>query len=536
MPSAKINLAKLAENVRASEEDLIEVLPNLKVSVEHRDGDEADVEVTSDRPDLLGQYGLTQAVSSYLSKEEHPLATYREDALVVQDPSTLPFRGNFEAFFVKDLNLDSEDVERLMNFQELLHRAYCRNRELASIGIHDASGINEVTYTTQDVNTLAFTPLGSEKIMPASRILSDTEKGREFSKLLPAGVALVLKSNQGIMSMPPIINSSSTAVREQTKRLFIDVEGRDQKVVRMISALMVRELSWLGKIGTVELQTPDGKRLSPKLESSTMRVNLQDLEGLLGLKLDVLQTQAALRRTGINSVPNRNHLDVLIPYYRFDIFDWTDIAEEIMIGTGLDALAPRLPSGYTVGSKSQISKLTQKARDLMAGLGYLEITSTLLTDGASQSRFYGTIPVNLLNPVSASYDSARLGLMPDLLQALKQNQKKQMPLRFFEVGPVLVPRNNKVDQLLLLAGIISDFSVSIDQVQSDLAALSKDLGFNLKTDPHDFPFAIPGRSGRLQDGWFAEINPAVLLDYGYEFPAVAFELQLSEQFEVEVAD
>jgi len=529
LPTNKINFTKLLKDSGLSESKLLGTLQSLKVSSE-KDRDSLIIEVTPDRPDLLGEKGLVYALKAYLGQPNPRESTYFDDTPVYQDASTKKYRGYFQGFFVSGLHLDDDDVEAIMNFQELLHKTYCRNRAKASIGIHDASGITSIKYVTGKVDEVEFAPLGGSAAMKAMDVIRTTEKGLEYSNLINSDEGLFVVSNKGVMSMPPIINSEMTRVTKSTKKIFVDVEGTDNRTVKLVTAVLARELSGYGVIGLTKIRSPEEEILCPDFSRKTVKIKTKAINNAIGTKLKPDELKLALMRLDYSVNAIGDEVLAEVPYYRFDVLGLPDVIEDAMIGVGLHSISPSLPDGFTIGGRSPISKLKDKARDEMASLGFIEVSMTVLNDGAKQKEIYGLNPIRVSNPVSTSYDSLRVGLLPDLLKALNANKKKGMPLRFFEVGPVIEPKNSEAIQKLNLAAVFSDYSASLENLQGDLIRVAQDLKIDLRMRSQDLPFALIRRSAVFDSGWVAEISPGILLNSGFEFPVVAFEVTLAEQF------
>ncbi|MGC8630933.1 MAG: phenylalanine--tRNA ligase subunit beta [Thermoprotei archaeon] len=524
-----MNLVKLLKDSGLSESKLLETLQSLKVSSE-KERDSLMIEVTPDRPDLLGEKGLAYALKAYLGQANPRENTYYDDTPIYQDASTEKYRGYFQGFFVSGLYLDDDDVEAIMNFQELLHKTYCRNRAKASIGIHDASGITSIKYVTGKVDQVEFTPLGGSAAMKAIDVIRKTEKGREYSNLVNSDEGLFVMSNKGVMSMPPIINSEATRVTKFTKKIFVDVEGTDNRTVKLVTAVLARELSGYGAIGLTKIRSHEGEILCPDLSRKTVKIKIKIINNTIGTKLKPEELKLALMRLDYSVNVIGDEVLAEVPYYRFDVLGLPDVIEDAMIGIGLHSIPPSLPNGFTIGGRSPISKLKDKARDEMASLGFIEVSMTVLSDGIKQKEVYDLNPIRVSNPVSTSYDSLRIGLLPDLLKALSANKKKGMPLRFFEVGPVIEPKDSEAIQKLNLAAVFSDYSASLENLQGDLIRVAQDLKIDLRIRSQDLPFALMGRSAVFDSGWVAEISPRILLENGFEFPVVAFEITLAKQF------
>ena len=76
------------------------------------------------------------------------------------------------------------------------------------------------------------------------------------------------------------------------------------------------------------------------------------------------------------------------------------------------------------------------AADLLVQRGYFEAITYSFVDPALQARFCpGETSLELRNPISAELAVMRLSLWPGLVQALRENQRRQQPrVQLFELG------------------------------------------------------------------------------------------------------
>ena len=128
--------------------------------------------------------------------------------------------------------IDETSLIAIMKLQENLHWGVGRDRKLASIGVYDLSTITgPIVYRTMDPDKDSFVPLGMPgKKMTGRQILESHPKGMAYAELLATikrYPVLVDKKGQ-VLSMPPIINSEETKLKQGTTRAFIDVTGISQ--------------------------------------------------------------------------------------------------------------------------------------------------------------------------------------------------------------------------------------------------------------------------------------------------------------------
>ena len=145
----------IEDNKKINVESLIkEVLPYLGLDIEHEDEEKIRVEYSPNRPDystetgialgLQGLLGLTiGAIKLKIKKSKQYTISVKSDVSKVR-----PFVTGIVA---KNGELDSHDIEQLMQMQEDLHNGIGRKRKKSSIGIHDLDKIQfPLVYTTTD--------------------------------------------------------------------------------------------------------------------------------------------------------------------------------------------------------------------------------------------------------------------------------------------------------------------------------------------------------------------------------------------------
>ena len=156
--------------------------------------------------------------------------------------------------------VDETSLVAIMKLQENLHWGVGRDRKLSSIGVYDLSTISgNITYRTIDPDKDPFVPLGMPgKKMTGRQILESHPKGIAYAELLAdhKRYPVLIDSKNQVLSMPPIINSDETKVKQGTTRVFIDVTGISQAAVTKSLDTLVCSLAEIG--GTIE--TVDDRR------------------------------------------------------------------------------------------------------------------------------------------------------------------------------------------------------------------------------------------------------------------------------------
>ena len=175
---------------------------------------------------------------------------------------------------------------------------------------------------------------------------------------------------------------------------------------------------------------------TPDLSPSKMKFDAKLAESLTGLALSKKELKDALRRSRLD-------LDAkgfaVIPSYRVDILHPVDLAEEVVIGYGLDRMSPIYPPSSDAGQFDPRSSFAERLCLLMAEAGYIETMNYDLLDEPTLYGKFGRSAESRLevdNPRSAEHYLLRDSLLPSLMAVLGRNTKNEYPQRIFEAGKV----------------------------------------------------------------------------------------------------
>ncbi len=554
MPTLQVGYKDLCKLVRReiSSELLSEKLFLMKCEVENISGDEISLEITSDRPDLLCSEGIARELRGLLNVEVG-LANYRVekgDLSIRVDRSIKNVRPYIAGAIIRDLRLTDDSVRQIMQLQEKLHLTYCRNRSKVSIGVHDADKVtHKLTYAGIEPSKIRFTPLGEEREMNGHEILGSTPKGREYGWIIKDFPAypLLYDSEGKVLSLPPIINGVVTQVIPETSNLLLDVTGTDMRLVSFVNNILVTSLAERGgKVESARVIYGHQEIKTPDLKPYTKQLHLTFVNDTLGLDLKALEAAALLKRMryGVRSV-SKSKLTVTIPAYRADIMHEVDLVEDLAIGYGYNKLKPVMPPTATIGSERELTNLTRKVRDLMVGLGFVEVLNYVMTSKQMTTESMN-VPAQrtaeVANPLSLDFSVLRNWLLPGLLSFLGSNKHVPYPQKIFECGDIVLIDETMPTKTVTkrkVGAVACDYTVSYEDIQASLYSLLRNAGvegWNLQKTEH--PSFIKGRAAtvRVRDenvGVVGEIHPQLLENFGIENAAAAFEIDLGAAFRIE---
>jgi len=504
---------------------------------ERMDNNEVEIEVFPNRPDLLSYHGFKRAFLDFLGKgkglKEYKLNKPEKDYTVTIDNSVKDVRPYTVCAIVKGLKFDDYKIKEIVDIQEKLHLTIGRKRKKMAIGIYPLEKMKlPITFKTLEPDKIKFIPLESEREMSGLQILQKHPKGKEYAHLL-AGKAkfpIFVDADNNILSMPPIINSQTTGkITEETTDVFVECSGFDFNILSKCLNIIVTNLADMGgKIYQMELREHNKKKITPDLSSEKMKVNLENVNSLLGININEKDLKKLLEKMGYNY----NQGNVEIPSWRVDLLHEVDLIEDIAIAYGYENFIPEIPEISTIGKENEKEIIKRKIAEILSGLNILEISNYHLTNKQEQFKKMSLPEENILEVESSKtdYTILRKDLSHYLLKILSENVDSEYPQRIFELGKVF---NSTEEEHLALAVTPTNFT----EVRQILEYLSRMLNLEIKiTEAEKIPnYFIDGRTAEIklenkQIGFLGEIHPKILKNWKIKMPVALFEINLEEIF------
>ncbi len=535
MPIVKLNNAYLTRLTGADIDKIRASLPMMGSEVEREDEEQTDVQFFPNRPDLYSAEGTARALRGYLGIETG-LPTYEVTPSGISfsvDPNLANIRPYLGSAVIRNVHMDNAMIESLMGLQESLHWAVGRGRKKVAIGVHDLDRIEApFSYIAADRKT-KFIPLDYDREMTMEEILAEHPKGKAYAKIVEEfeRFPLITDAKGRVCSFPPIINGELTRVTEDTHNILLDVTGIEPRAVGIAVKILCAAFVEMGAaIESVEI---DGV-VSPDLRPEKRNVSVFECSKLTGIPLTAPQMTKLLMKMRFGAeVIDEDTVSVEIPCYRADIMHDHDVYEDAAIAYGYDKIETSLPPSFTVGKPHPVQKLYSLVRNIMVGLSYIENTPFTLTSGDVSynlmHRPENPAALHVLHPISEDQTIIRTDILPLLMESLSINRSRELPQRIFACGDVV---ENLVTYPKMAAASIhtaADFS----EIYAVMDAFCRMMSIEYEVrDSADEAF-IPGRRGDIyvsskKIGVFGEINPDVLVGFGLEHQAVAFEMDLRE--------
>ncbi|HWD70399.1 MAG TPA: phenylalanine--tRNA ligase subunit beta [Solirubrobacteraceae bacterium] len=299
--------------------------------------------------------------------------------------------------------------------------------------------------------------------------------------------------------------------------------------------------------GTIDVGGPGPEPISIRLRDARV-------SGLLGVAIARERSRQLLHSIGFTATEAADGLDVTVPdFRRSDITREADLIEEVARLDGLENLPATLPTSHAaVGRLTARQRLRRRAEDSLSGQGLHEIVGWSFAgpELAGRLMLESSGQLTLANPMSSEQSQLRTTLLGSLLDVAARNRARGADaIAIFESGAVYRAESVSADALpeephhlgALLTGPVrartwrdqrppqADFFAA----KGVLSGLLRTLGLDWEVRGGEpAPFLHPGRAATVlvdgqEVGWLGEIHPAVASRWDLDGTVAGFELSLS---------
>lgn len=420
------------------------------------------------RPDCFGHIGFAREVAGLQQM------TFSEPDWLIT-PQAEHEKPPAKMLAITGVNEDPQACNRLTlqalsNLNNGSSPLYMRSY-LQRLGIRSLNSIVDVTNYLMLLTGQPMHAFDYDKLMERSRgelvLHARRAKPGETLKLLTGKTInldaedLVIATDQEPVALAGVMGGADTEVDEQTTKIVLEAANFDMYVVRNASmrhglfteavtrfargqdpalcsaaqykaAELLKEISG-GTVASELFDVFDNPRAPKGVVVETSRINK-----LLGSSYSDEEMAATLRSVGLDTVINKDRLDITVPTWRPDITIEEDIAEEIGRLHGYDNIPVTLPRRDV--SPVPVDELLAQRRSLSewlryAGahelLNYSGVSSRLLNQSGQDSEAAFTIQ----NALSPELEHMRLSLTPSILEKVYANLRQGYEqFALFEAG------------------------------------------------------------------------------------------------------
>jgi phenylalanyl-tRNA synthetase beta chain len=530
------------------------------------------LEITPNRPDCLGIYGVAREVHAATGAPLKPPPW-------AGDPGTDGSLNGVE-ITVQDAELCPRFTARVLEGVTIGPSPVWLKARLMAAGQRPISNVVDITnyvmlLTGQpmhafDLDRVAGQRLTVRRARPAEHVQTLDGQTRTLDEQM-----LLIEDADGPTSIAGVMGGARSEVHEGTTTVLSEVANwngpnihRTSLELALRSEASTRFEKQLQPEQAIEAQAV-ACRLMIDLCGATLRpgtidvggpgpapptIRLRDarVEGLLGVSIPRTRSREILTALAFDVAEARDGLDVTPPVFRrADISREADVIEEVARLDTLERLPATLPSRRSAfGRLTPRQELRRRAGDALAAQGLHEVVgwSFVGPDLAARLRLPAGDELHLANPMSGEQSLLRTTLIGGLLDVARRNRAYGAgALRLFELGAVYLaagdgelPRE-PAHVAALLSGRVGEPTwrsgeppdADFFAIKGVLAGLLGGLGVDWEVTGSTLPepFLHPGRSARIgvagsPAGWLGELHPSVAADWGFTGTVAAFELDL----------
>jgi len=462
-----------------------------------------DIEITTNRPDLMSVVGLAKEAATVLP-QSGIAATFVAPKL--QLPTVHP-KNNPEL----NLKFDNKLVNRLMAVvMEVKIKEspeYVKDR-LESSGIRSLNNVIDITnYVMRELGhpTHVF---DYDRLSNHTLNIRESKKGEKMKTLdekeyTLSGGDIVADNGKGeIVDLISIMGTANSVVTKETKRILFFIDNVEPTHLRKTSmehgirteAVILNEKGINPETATdafargIELfQTlANGEIISEIIDEypnqpkeTVITLSEEKINTVIGIDLPLQKSADILVSLGFDVEKQGETLVVTVPAYKSgtDMLIPEDLIEEIARVYGYDNVPDTLPATQTHSYFHQDKNEFYWEDRIKDALKYWGFTEVYTYPMVSETLYEGPIAdaVTIQNPLSDDMVYMRRTLIPSLLQVIKENQDYER-VKIFELANVYEKNSKDLPtQQLKLTGIVHKPSTSFLEVKGIIEQLLADL-------------------------------------------------------------
>jgi phenylalanyl-tRNA synthetase beta chain len=268
------------------------------------------------------------------------------------------------------------------------------------------------------------------------------------------------------------------------------------------------------------------KITTPDLTPEKMKISIENVNKLIGLDLKEKDLEKLLPKMGLDYKNKK----VLIPAWRTDILHEVDLIEDVAIAYGYDKLVPEIPNVSTIGEEDEESKFKTKLKEVLTGLGLIEVLSYHLIKKSEAKIMKLGEKIEVMDS-KTDYKFLRPNLLVPALRILSENKDHDYPQKIFEIGTVFSRGKSETGieekENLIVAMSPANFT-EIKQVLDYLMGL---FGKKYVIKEGERGGLIDGRTGVIEVsgrkiGYVGEVHPETLRAWGMKMSIAVMEINI----------
>ena len=427
-----------------------------------------DIEITTNRPDCLSVYGIARELIAILPRFNIPAK--RRD--VVYRVSTINNRNRKKTL---PLNVKIFKSDLCPRFTALIYDniviksspQYAQKR-LNQSGIRALNNVVDISnYLMLELGQPMHT-FDYDKILKNKMLLRESRDGEEIVTLdsqkrtLKQGVMIIEDGEGRLVDLCGIMGAKNSETDENTKRVLLFVQTYNPMKIRTACQSLAfrteaasrfeKGIDPEGVIPAMERATllfKDWCNAKPAsqlfdiypnpAEVKTVGVNSDKINQIMGVKVDLEESQNILESLGFKTKMKNNTIEAVVPHWRNnDIEIPEDLVEEIARIYGYHNLPNVLPPITSLNfQKDSTFEWEDKIKDCLKHWGFTETSSYSMVGKNLTSNPQDHLKIT--NPLTDDLVYLRTSLIPSLLEVIAKN-KTETEIKIFEMANIYLPQ------------------------------------------------------------------------------------------------
>ena len=463
----------------AEQEGIHEVDEDIKLGLDAKEAlllnDEIiDLEIPSNRGDLLSIYGIAKASRLIVKKDVKEIDTsYKECEENIKDYLSVKVDTENVSFYqvklIKDITIKESPL-------------FIQNRLIAS-GIRPINNVVDISNyvmleTGQPLHFFDYDKINKNIIVRQAKdgeiVKTLDSKERELNTS-----DIVIANDKEILAIAGIMGAKNSEVDNNTKNIVIEsaifkdvnIRNTSKRTVQSEASFrfeknLIKENSILAIKRACNLleKYADAKIVKEeitfdKTSVSEVKIELkkEKITKLLGIKIeeDIIKNYFDL--LDFKYIEKTDSYIINVPIYRQDIKIDVDIIEEIIRAYGINNLESKPIETYTIGGEDKVDQKIRKLRHKLLDLGLDEVLTYTLVNTSNNLFNIEELPsINIKSPLSQDKSVLRTTLIPSLLDVYNYNKKRQVEdINIFEISNIYY-KKEEVKEEKLLTILLSD--------------------------------------------------------------------------------
>jgi len=519
-----------------------------------------DVEITPNRPDLLGIIGVARDLSALYHKELHlPQAKEWNTYDDVNESLKLEIQNQDKC---------SRYLATVIKNVEVKESPDWLKKRLIAVGLRPINNIVDITNfilmeTGHPIHAFDYDKLAGKKIIvrdafenesfPALNgevyklsqddlVIADGDKAIGLAGVMGGANSEITLNTQNIVIESACFNYATVRRTSQRHKLFSDSSYRFERGLSSETPVFTKDRAIDLVLDLAGGQLQKGSLdVYPNPDLAKIEVELRParVELLLGAHIPLVEIKSYLKALGLGLITESSEkIKYKIPHFRGDLLREIDLIEEIVRLHGYNNIPVKTSPQGIMNHKH--FRLERKIKDLMVTAGLYEVINLTLFDPDNLNKLrlseddFRRRLVELKNPQSNVLRALRTTLITNLLNCTEYNiNRGNKDVRIFEINKIILNNSDKTtEERKSLTALLSgnrfdnywkDKSTKCDfyDVKGIVEDLFTEVNLTISYTPSQEKFYTENHSldiicKKLKIGSFGQIDPKIAKSFNID--------------------